>query len=53
MYFKQKLAYTALGCLFTIIGYTLASLSGNPVNAQSQADKSSNPPLLTTSFVGV
>ena len=21
MYFKQKLAYMALGCLFTIIGY--------------------------------
>ena len=40
MYFKQKLAYMALGCLFTIIGYTLASLSGNPVNAQSQRDKS-------------
>ena len=40
MYFKQKLAYMALGCLFTIIGYTIASLSGNPVDAQSQADKS-------------
>ena len=40
MYFKQKLAYMALGCLFTIIGYTLASLSGNPVDAQSQRDKS-------------
>ena len=40
MYFKQKLAYMALGCLFTIIGYILASLSGNPVNAQSQRDKS-------------
>jgi hypothetical protein len=39
MHFKQKLAYMALGCLFTIIGYTLASLSGNPVNAQG--DKSS------------
>ena len=40
MYFKQKLAYMALGCLFTIIGYILASLSGNPVDAQSQRDKS-------------
>ena len=40
MYFKQKLAYMALGCLFTIIGYILASLSGNPVDAQPQADKS-------------
>ena len=40
MYFKQKLAYMALGCLFTIIGYILASLSGNPVDAQSQKDKS-------------
>jgi hypothetical protein len=30
----------ALGCLFTIIGYTIASLSGNPVDAQPQADKS-------------
>jgi hypothetical protein len=30
----------ALGCLFTIIGYILASLSGNPVDAQPQADKS-------------
>ena len=40
MHFKQKLAYMALGCLFTIIGYILASLSGNPVDAQSQADKS-------------
>ena len=39
MYFKQKLAYMALGCLFTIIGYILASLSGNPVDAQG--DKSS------------
>ena len=40
MYFKQKLAYMALGCLFTIIGYIIASLSGNPVDAQSQGDKS-------------
>ena len=42
MYFKQKLAYMALGCLFTIIGYILAlvSLSGNFVNAQSQESKS-------------
>jgi hypothetical protein len=40
MHFKQKLAYMALGCLFTIIGYILASLSGNPVDAQSQRDKS-------------
>jgi hypothetical protein len=39
MYFKQKLAYMALGCLFTIIGYILASLSGD-VDAQSQGDKS-------------
>ena len=27
MNFKQKLAYMALGCLFTIIGYTLANLN--------------------------
>ena len=40
MHFKQKLTYMALGCLFTIIGYTIASLSGNPVDAQPQADKS-------------
>ena len=40
MHFKQKLAYMALGCLFTIIGYILASLSGNPVDAQSQGNKS-------------
>ena len=25
MNFKQKLVYMALGCLFTLIGYTLAS----------------------------
>ena len=40
MHFKQKLTYMALGCLFTIIGYILASLSGNPVDAQSQENKS-------------
>ena len=39
MYFKQKLAYMALGCLFTIIGYILASL-GSDVDVQAQGDKS-------------
>ena len=39
MHFKQKLTYTALGCLFTIIGYILASLGGN-VDVQAQGDKS-------------
>ena len=39
MYFKQKLAYMGLGCLFTIIGYILASLGGD-VDAQSEGDKS-------------
>lgn len=39
MNFKQKLAYMALGCLFTIIGYIIASL-GADVNAQAQGDKS-------------
>jgi hypothetical protein len=50
MYFKQKLAYMALGCLFTIIGYILASLGGD-VDAQSEGDNL-NPPLLMKSFVG-
>ena len=36
MHFKQKLAYMALGCLFTIIGYILASLSGNPDTAEME-----------------
>ena len=40
MNFKQKLAYMALGCLFTIIGYIIASLGGD-VNVQAQGDKSS------------
>ena len=39
MNFKQKLAYMALGCLFTIIGYIIASLGGD-VNVQVQGDKS-------------
>ena len=39
MYFKQKLAYMALGCLFTIIGYILASLGGD-VDVQAQGDES-------------
>ena len=39
MHFKQKLAYMALGCLFTIIGYILASLGGD-VDVQAQGDKS-------------
>ena len=39
MNFKQKLAYMALGCLFTIIGYIIASLGGD-VNVQAQGDKS-------------
>jgi hypothetical protein len=29
MNFKQKLVYMALGCLFTLIGYTLATLNNN------------------------
>ena len=36
MHFKQKLTYMALGCLFTIIGYTIASLSGNPDTAEME-----------------
>ena len=39
MYFKQKLVYMGLGCLFTIIGYILASLGGD-VTAQSEEGKS-------------
>ena len=39
MNFKQKLAYMALGCLFTIIGYILASLGGD-TDVQAQGDKS-------------
>lgn len=35
MNFKQKLTYMALGCLFTLIGYTLATLNTN-VTAQSE-----------------
>jgi hypothetical protein len=29
MNFKQKLAYMALGCIFTVAGYILANLGGN------------------------
>ena len=39
MYFKQKLAYMTIGCLFTLAGYFLATLGGNgytPTNAQTQ-----------------
>ena len=35
MNFKQKFFYMALGCLFTLIGYTLANLN-NDVTAQSK-----------------
>ena len=55
MYFKQKLAYMALGCLFTIIGYILASPGGD-VDVQAQGDKSDPvifiASLLVKSFVG-
>ena len=40
MNFKQKLAYMAIGCVFTLAGYFLAILGTggvNPQNASAQA----------------
>lgn len=36
MYFKQKLVYMGLGCIFTLAGYILANLGGDVI-AQSES----------------
>ena len=41
MYFKQKITYMVIGCLFTLAGYFLATLGVGgfiPQNASAQAD---------------
>ena len=35
MYFKQKLAYMGLGCVFTLAGYFLATLGAGGINLQT------------------
>ncbi|MDE0314739.1 MAG: hypothetical protein OXM61_07555 [Candidatus Poribacteria bacterium] len=36
MKFKQKVGYMLIGCLFTIVGYILASFGGITTNAQDE-----------------
>ena len=39
MKFKQKLAYMALGCIFTVAGYILANLGGNGFAQEGNTDQ--------------
>ncbi len=50
MNFKQKIAYMAIGCLFTLAGYFLATLGSggfNPQNASAQAPTQRRSPFTT------